>query len=460
MNSYCKNRNYDPSGYLSRKQFIHQIMAGVGGMALYGCIKKDQKPPNIVLIISDDQGWGDYGFMGHKVIRTPNLDRLASESKVFARGYVAAPLCGPSLASIITGLHPHQHGKTSNDPPQQQQIEGINSNTAGWPEERRKLREQVIFNFSKFPALPEELKELGYLSLQTGKWWMGNYRTGGFTHGMTHGDMDRGGRHGDEGLKIGRETMKPIYDFLDNAAGQPFFIWYAPFLPHSPHNPPERLLTKYTDKTDSIHVARYWANCEWFDETCGDLLNHLDEKGISENTLILYVCDNGWIQQPDKGGYAGKSKRTPYEGGIRTPIMIKWPGHVSAGFDETTLVSSIDFAPTVLNACGLDPTPDMQGVDLTDSRALKNRKAVFGAAYTHDAVDINNPLSSLKYAYVLEGEWKLILPSGRNDTGTEPELYHVAEDPAEKFNVADSNPEKVAHLKQLIKEWWSEAVPG
>ena len=447
-----------PNNYLKRRKFIGGILAVTGVMILYGCFSHQQKQnnlPNIVLIISDDQGWGDYGFMGHKNIKTPNLDKLASESMVFTRGYITAPLCAPSLASIITGLHPHQNKKTSNDPPY---LSRWNSDK-GWPMERRYLREKEIYNFTKFQTIPEKLKELRYWSLQTGKWWMGSYRMGGFTHGMTHGDMDRGGRHGDKGLDIGRKTMQPIYDFIEYTDNQPFFIWYAPFLPHNPHNPPERILKKYRKETVSIHTARYWANCEWFDETCGDLLNYLKKKGIENNTLVLYVCDNGWIQDFNSILYAERSKRTPYESGIRTPIMIKWPGHVSPKFDETTLVSSIDLAPTILKACGLDITADMQGVDLLDKISFKNRKAVFGAAYTHDAVDINNPVSSLKYTYVLEGEWKLILPSGRNDKDSDPELYHVMEDPDETMNLAAVNPEKVKYLKQLIKEWWSEAVP-
>lgn len=443
---------------LNRREFLHRIAAGTAGMILSGCIGKRRKSlPNIVLIISDDQGWGDYGFMGHKTIQTPNLDKLASESVVFTRGYVTAPLCCPSLASIITGLHPHQHKITSNDPPYDGK--GAQFNPKEWSKERRQQREGMVANFDLALAMPKRLKDLGYLSLQTGKWWMGNYRHGGFTDGMTHGDMDRGGRHGDEGLDIGRETMQPIYDFIDIVHNQPFFIWYAPFLPHQPHNPPERLLNKYREKTNSIHIARYWANCEWFDETCGDFLNYLDKKGVAKNTMILYVCDNGWIQQSDKEGYAQRSKRTPYEGGVRTPIMVKWPGHTTPKIDKTTLVSSIDLAPTILKACGLEPTNDMQGVNLLDTKALKNRKAIFGAAYTHDAVDIDKPLTSLKYTYAIEGEWKLIQPSGRNDTGTRPELYNVRKDPNETKNLAATNTEKVEHIKMLIKEWWIEAVP-
>jgi uncharacterized sulfatase len=395
--------------------------------------------------------------MGHRAIETPNLDRLASESRTFTRGYVTSPLCGPSLASMVTGLYPHQHGYTSNDPPDDEKSTGWNPK--GWSEKRRDLRKQMISNVVAYTTIPEKLKKNDYLSLQTGKWWLGNYRRGGFTHGMTHGDMDRGGRHGDEGLDIGRKTMKPIYNFMDSAGKNPFFIWYAPFLPHRPHNPPERLLNKYRGKTDSEHIAKYWANCEWFDETCGDLLNYIDEKGLTENTIILYVCDNGWIQKPDEGGYGKRSKRTPYEGGIRTPVMVRWPGKVSPEMDKSTPVSSIDLAPTILKACGLKPTDKMQGISLLNKQGLEERDAVFGAAYTHDAVDIKNPVSSLKYSYIIEGEWKLILPSGRNGTGNDSELYHVTEDTDERENLASQHKEKVQHLIQKIREWWSEAVP-
>jgi arylsulfatase A-like enzyme len=457
MNSTSSEQTYITRSY-NRREFLNRAIAGTGGMLLYGCNTTHQESfPNIVLIISDDQGWKDYGFMGHRTIKTPNLDKLASQSCVFTRGYVNSPLCGPSLASIITGLYPHQHKKTSNDPPSVK--DQMDANTRGWPEERRQLREKVISNFIEAPRIPEKLRKQDYLSLQTGKWWMGHYSTGGFTDGMTHGYMDRGGRHGDEGLTIGRETMQPVYDFVDKAGSQPFFIWYAPFLPHTPHNPPERLRNKYRGKTDSIHIARYWANCEWFDETCGELLNYLDKKRIAENTMVLYICDNGWIQQTNSGGYAERSKRTPYEGGIRTPMMVKWPGHVTPKMDKTTLVNSIDIAPTILKACGLEPTEEMHGISLLDTRALKKREAVFGAAYTHDAVDINNPAASLKYSYVIEGEWKLILPSGRNETGTLPELYHIIEDPDEKTNLAEENTEKAEHLIRLIQKWWAKAVP-
>src|SRR5690606_38324744 len=99
--------------------------------------------------------------------------------------------------------------------------------------------------------------------------------------------------------KIGRETMQPVLDFIDDAGSKPFFLWFAPMLPHSPHNPPERLLAKYRNRTDSIHIARYHAMCEWWDEVCGQLLDALDQRGLRDNTFVVYTCDNGWIQRPD-----------------------------------------------------------------------------------------------------------------------------------------------------------------
>ncbi|HEC02033.1 MAG TPA: sulfatase, partial [Phycisphaerales bacterium] len=319
--------------------------------------------PNILLIISDDQAWGDYSFMGHPHIETPHLDTLAHEGVTFQRGYVVAPLCRPSLASMVTGLHTIQHGIVGNDPAFKSRQKRW---SRPWIAERARRNENLIRKIEQVPTLPRLLAGKGYVSLQTGKWWEGHYSRGGFTEGMTHGDYKRGGRHGDAGLTIGREGLSEITGFIDRAVddGKPFFVWYAPFMPHAPHTPPERLEKKYLPKAPTPAIARYWAMCEWFDETCGELLTYLDEKGLRDNTIVAYVCDNGWIQSPDKPNKCEpRSKLSPYEGGIRTPIMIRWPAKVKPRMDTETLVSSIDLAPTLLRACGLAPTSAMQGVD-------------------------------------------------------------------------------------------------
>ncbi len=403
--------------------------------------------PNVVVIIGDDQSWTDFGFMGHDVIETPHLDRLASESLTFTRGYVPSSLCSPSLASIITGMLPHQHKITGNEPPHASDI------PEGQPGYFRQLVE-MDYLINRVPTIPRLLQDKGYLSMQTGKWWQGHYGLGGFTHGMTHGDPKRGGRHGDAGLKIGREGLDPIYDFIENSGNRPFFVWYAPFLPHRPHNPPERLLKKYREKTDSLHVAKYWAMCEWFDETVGDLLGYLDRNGLSKETLVLFVSDNGWIQRRDRGGYAKKSKRSPYDGGLRTPIMARWPGQITPQEVEIP-VSSIDFAPTILKATGIEVPSNMSGVNLLNLDAVRARDNVFGAVYLHNAVNIHKPAKNLKFRWcVADGRWKLILPHLPNRPNREPELYDLKKDPHEKNNLAGEHPERVRRLKAKINDWW------
>ena len=389
-------------------------------------------PPNVVLIISDDQAWGDYGFMGHEAIQTPHIDRLAAEGFTYTRGYVPASLCRPSLASLATGLYPHQHKITSNDPPK-----GTDRNL-------------MLAHIDAANTLADRLGEKGYVSHQSGKWWEGNHTRGGFTHGMTHGDTTRGGRHGDVGLEIGRKGLDPIANFLDETKGKPFFLWYAPFLPHRPHNPPERLLAKYRKEGRSEFVAKYWAMCEWFDETCGELLGLLDQRGLTDNTLVVYVTDNGWIQQEKAGGYAPRSKRSPYDGGLRTPIILKWPGVIEPGQDDSTPVISLDLIPTIMEACGVDADPALPGVSLMSGPPTK-RDAIFGEIFSHDAVDINEPASSLQYRWMVTGDWKLILPA---EAGASPELYQITKDPWEQSDLAGAQPDRVASMRKAINAWW------
>jgi uncharacterized sulfatase len=260
-------------------------------------------------------------------------------------------------------------------------------------------------------------------------------------------------------------------EFLDEAAGKkkPFFIWHAPFLPHTPHNPPQEIYDKYLAKESNKFVARYYAMVDWFDQTCGELFAELDKRGLSDNTVVIYVTDNGWIQSPDSGRYGPLSKQTPYEMGIRTPIMIKWPGKVEPTMDRETLVSSIDIAPTILTIAGVEVPPAMSGIDLRDTAALQKRPAVFGYDGNHNMRGVNDRTGNMETRYVVAGDWKLLLhdpvnyknstyggkthahpdnPEGR------PELYLLKQDPFEKKNLAEEHPEKVKELTTLLDQWW------
>ena len=447
---------------LSRRAFVGASLAGgaaLGALAARHEARAEPAPPpaprspdrpNVVLIIADDQGWTDFGFMGHPDIKTPRLDALAARGVVFERAYVAAPLCRPSLASIVTGLYPHQHRICCNDP-------------AG-----KGPRNEMDYKYMKdLATVPRLLRPLGYRSLQTGKWWEHHYGAGGFTDGMTVQ-----GRHGEAGLAIGRQTMEPIYTFMDDCAArkEPFFLWYAPMMPHTPHNPPERLLQKYAEARPAAD-AKYYAMCEWFDETCGQVLDALQKRGLRENTLVLFLADNGWTQGylADKEGKA-RGKRTPYEGGVRTPVIVEWPGHTKAA-RRTDLVSSVDLAPTILAACGAKATPGMQGLNLLEAavggKALP-RQAVFGEAFVHTAVDMERPGANLQARWVRQGDWKLIVPAAGADAAGSPhgkaaaardapantELFNLAEDPFEAKDQAAARPDQVAALRRALDAWW------
>lgn len=442
-------------------------------------IRAADSPPNIIYLISDDHAWTDYGFMGHPIVETPHLDKLAKRSALFSRGYVPTALCRPALATFANGLYAHQHGVTGNDP---SPIEGPAADKGkekgkakgkgkGQPEspEYAALREKLIAKMDGPPTIMDLLGEKGYVSHQSGKWWEGTPARGGFTEGMTRGFPNPGGRHGDEGLKIGREGMEPIFDFIDRsvAAEKPFFVWYFPFMPHTPHTPPQRLFDKYKAKgVESDHVARYYAMIEWFDETVGQLLDKLEEKGLTEKTLIVYSSDNGWIQDPDGQGYAPKSKQSANEGGTRQPLLFSWPGTIVPGDREEQLCSTVDFVPTCLAAAGAKTPENLPGYNLLPilkSGEPTPRKDVFGETFAHDVADLDDPEATLLYRWVIEGKWKLLLTyDGKLDryasshprTEKRPQLYDLLADPHENTNLAAQHPEVVARLAARLQEWW------
>ncbi len=452
------------------------LFAAALGLAATAFAASEAQPPNIVFVISDDHAWTDYGFMGHPHIETPNLDRLAARSAAFTRGYVPTALCRPALATFATGLYAHQHRISGNDPsllPGAAKGGGAGKKAKGGgePPEYVALREKLISQIDRFPTLPKLLAQQGYLSHQSGKWWEGGYERGGFTHGMTRGFPKPGGRHGDDGLKIGREGMQPVFDFIDHAVAEkkPFFIWYAPFLPHTPHTPPDRLLAKYKAKgVKSEYVAKYYAMVEWFDETCGQLFDRLEAKGLTQNTLVVYVGDNGWIQNEDAPGYAPRSKQTANEGGIRQPTLFSWPGVIKPGNRGEQLGSSIDMVPTALAAAGAKVPANLPGKNLLPilkSGQPTPRDIVFGETFAHDVPNIEKPEAGLVYRWVIEGKWKLLLTydgevsaryaSSNPRDEKRPQLFDLIADPHENTNLAAKNPELVAKLAGKLQQWWA-----
>lgn len=448
--------------------------------------------PNVVYIIADDQTYRDFGFMGSREALTPHLDRLASQSARFVNGYVPTSLCSPSLATLLTGRYPHQSGIHYNHPPPGNS--GFNKmQTRAEYEAARSPAFQLI---RAQPALPRTLGELGFVSFQTGKFWEGRFSNAGFTEGMTlfepRPGQDYGGNrvlksgelaahgNGDHGLQIGRETMQPIADFLDHRdKARPLFLWYAPFLPHQPHDSPQRYFDLYRGRDVPEHRLPYLASVSQFDDTVGQLMAMFDQRGLTGNTLFVFVSDNGWTpstrrmkKSPKEFEHTEESKYSPFEDGLRTPILLRWDGHILPATHQE-LVSSVDLLPTVLDAIGkpdaIAALPGRSLLAAATGAAKLEARPVFGEIYPGDASSLGHPSRDIAYRWIREGDFKLIVPhrhGGKAPWGdylTEPALFDVVHDPEEKRNLAADQPDRVRALAGRLDAWWTpgddRAVP-
>lgn len=436
-------------------------------------VPADAARPNVVLILADDQCYRDFGFMGNPTVHTPHLDRLAARSARYPNGYVPMSVCRPSLATLLTGLYPHQHGVHFNHPPPG--LKQMRSMTASMYQQTRATTDWMI---EAVPTLPRLLAAHGYACLQTGKHWEGSYRTAGFTHGMTLGrPADRlspvtgtrqqanGERvahgNGDAGLIIGRETMQPIDDFLDEFAGRrPFLIWYAPFLPHTPFDAPDRFRNLYSGRDVPRHLLPYYAEIARFDASVGQLLHGLERHKVLSNTLIVFAADNGFRPHLSKHErYNTRSKLSAFEDGLRTPILLRWDGQVTAA-DHPEPVSTVDLVPTILSAAGLASkiTPRMQGISLLPSARGEQplpQRPIFGAIYPNDARRLESPSSHVRGRWVRSGPFKLILP-GPNPDPIPASLFDLSNDTDETSNLIAQPEYRAArqHLTRLLNDWW------
>ena len=437
--------------------------------------------PNIVYIISDDQTWTDFGFMGNERVHTPNLDALAAKSAIFPNGYVPTSVCRPSLVTLLTGLYPHQHGVHFNHGPPGNR--GYNAMTSR--EEYERVREGEFELIQNVETLPRILsQEFGYECFQTGKFWEGHWRNAGFTAGMTtfqppptgqtfggvrklaNGERVAHG-NGDVGLRIGRETMQPIYDFIESAKAEekPWFVWYAPYLPHQPHDSPERFYDLARSRPGvQEHELPYFASIAQFDETVGDLVRYAE----GANTIFVFAVDNGWSpskkrqpSRPQEFSHTKNSKRAPFDDGLRTPILIRWD-KVVAPREHAGLVSTVDLMPALLSAVGgrreqlpgVDLLPTVKGEHVQDTT-----RPVFGAIYPGDASVLGHPERDVAYRWVRQGRYKLIVPHGKTPWEgylKSRAIFDLETDPREQTNLYhdESLAEVSRQLENSLDQWW------
>ncbi len=328
--------------------------------------------PNIVLIIADDMNWDDCGAYGHPAIRTPNIDRLAAEGLLFEHAYLTTNSCSPSRASILTGKYPHNTG----------------AEQLHWP----------------LPAgsrtMAEELQKLGYYTAAAGKWHLGAAVRGHFDRiyeASTAGFVLPAGTDGQPPKMVaaqpsGCEDWERAID--ERPRDQPFFLWLAALDPHReytdgalhpPHQQSDVIVPPHLPDTPQVRedLRQYYDEIGRLDSYVGLVLSKLKEQSVDHNTLVLFISDNGRPFPRDK--------TTLYDGGIRTPWIVRWPSRVSGNRSTNALVSSVDIAPTFIELAGGNraamPAEGVSFVGVLDDPSRPHREFAFAEDHWHDYED-------------------------------------------------------------------------
>lgn len=450
----------------SRHAFIPCLLA-----LLFAGGAPRELPPNVVLVIGDDHGYPYFGFTGSEHVRTPNLDLMASEGAVFHMGHVTDNHCRPSLQTLVTGLYPLQYSVRADSllaRYRRTDAAYVQASATGRIRLETRFRDHAMQHFT---TLPELLADAGYASFQGGKWWEYSYVNGGFTEGMTEGwQPDERGRPGwfrqlmgGSGLSLARQSLQPVFDFIDRNAERPFFLWYAPTLPHTPLNPPFTHYKFYAGTSLSASAKEYYGNCTWFDAGVGSLLDYLHEKGLRQRTIMIYVNDNGWEQPPyaeyknDPELYANggeKGKLSLHDLAFRTPIIFHWPGRITPRTLEHDLVSTVDLVPTILDYAGLEVPAHLPGRSLRpviEGDARSGREHLIGR--TTVIRDKNDVMGRHAEGYYLRTtRWHYFEVDGR------AELYDMQSDPSATINVVAEHTELASRFREAIRSWEKETL--
>lgn len=424
--------------------------------------------PNILYINADDLGVMDVGFNNPKY-RTPNLDRLRAEGMLFTEAYAPAANCAPSRACVFSGQYGPRHG-----------VYTVGSSARGKTEHRKLIPIQNTQHLKPdILTLGEALKAGGYRTIHLGKWHLGDDPTtegfdvnvGGYASGSPQGGYFtpklKGAPavyndHYPRGTHRSDIFADEAVKYIKANTEHPFFMHMAYYLIHTPIQAVPGLVEKYGDAKDKR--AAYASMIEKMDESIGRILAELDAQGLRDKTLVLFCSDNGAhsdisTQQPYRSG-----KGSYFEGGIREPLLVRWPEKVQPGSSCTVPVSGIDFYPTFLEAAGL-PVPDgkiLDGVSLlpllTQSGELPERALfwhfpVYLQAYAGEGDNSHDPLFRTRPGSALRlGKWKFheYFEDGRI------ELYDLESDLGEQKNLAATNPEKATELHLMLKTWRQE----
>ena len=435
------------------RRIIRHQLSGWLFLAVTLCsaaIAGEEQPTNVILVMSDDQGWGDVGYNGHKILKTPHLDAMAGQSLRFNRFYSSSPVCSPTRGSCLTGRHPYRYG-----------ILYANAGGPTTPSRYLLPKEEI--------TLAEVLAGRGYRTGHFGKWHLGDFvgktRSAPSDHGFDewfstarkvatlhpdaasyrhNGYKVEGPLKGDDSKII----MDKAIPFIRSAVEQkkPFFavIWF-----HTPHLPilaAEKHRKLYPRRKDK--EKHYWGALTAMDEQVGRLRETLRELDVARDTMLWFTSDNGPEGKKEGPGSPGTTgglrgrKRSLFEGGVRVPGILEWPARIAKARQSDVVCSTQDYFPTVLAALGIespDPSRPLDGVNLLP--------LIAGADFKR-----GRPLAfqSRSELALIDGRYKL--HSKLDDAGKD-KLYDLSADPTEKKNLAGEKPALAAKLRKTLEEW-------
>ncbi len=446
-------------------------------LLLLGCgpaVNPVEQPPNVVFFMIDDLGWTDLGFMGSSYYETPNIDALALQGMVFTNAYANAPNCAPTRAAFMSGQYAPRHGVY----------------TVGTPERGASRYRQLIPvpNTRALDANVETMAEMfkagGYTTGHFGKWHLGNDTSSPEAQGfdvsvpawwglrVSHffpEEAEPANEYADArpGDYMADYLTRHAVHFLEEQNDNPFFLYLAHHGVHVPIEGKPELIEKYEAKrgVDGHGNPVYAAMVESIDNSVGVILNTLDSLKLSGNTMIIFFSDNGGYGPATTMRPLRGAKGMLYEGGIRVPMIVKWPGEVEPATTNSTPVMSIDFYPTFKQMAGVNSEPAQQDGEslvsvMNASGALEERNLYWHfPAYLEAYSDQKTPWRITPSGAIRMGEYKLIEFFGEKTV----ELYNLEADIGEQNNLVEIMPEKADELKKALSDWREDVnapVPG